>query len=158
MRSLIRGTLFCAVLISAAAAGAQRAPEDQVAAFNQKFTDAIRHMDNAAVLSLWADDGVSLLPGTDPIAGKAAITKFMEDVTSKTSGYKVVSHDNEFHDIEVSGEWASEWALTTQVVQPPDGKPRFTIHGKMLLVLHREKDGVWKIKEEAWTSSPAPHS
>jgi uncharacterized protein (TIGR02246 family) len=129
----------------------------QVDLFNQKFTDAIRHMDNAAVMNLWAEDGVSLLPNMPPIAGKPAIQKFMNEVTSKTRGYKVVSHDNDFRDIQVSGDWASEWALTTQVVQPPDNKPVLTIHGKMLLVLHREKSGQWKIEEESWTSAPTPN-
>ena len=128
----------------------------QIDAFNQKFTNAIRHMDNAAVMELWADDGVSLLPGMLPITGKPAIQKFMDDTTSKTKGYKVVSHDNDFRDIQIAGDWASEWALTTQVVQPPDDKPIFTIHGKMLLVLRREKDGSWKIKQESWNQAPAP--
>ncbi len=137
-------------------AAAQEMPaKQQIAAFNDKFTDAIRHMDNAAVMSLWAEDGVSLLPNRAAIRGKAAIQKFMEEVTSKTQGYKVVSQDDDFQDIEVSGAWASEWAVTKQVVQPPDGKPLMTIYGKMLLVLHRDQAGDWKIKEESWTSSPA---
>ncbi len=122
--------------------------------FNQKFTDDIRRMDNAATLKLWADDGVSLLPGMAPISGIAAIRKFMEDVTDKTRGFKVLSHENKFHDIQVSGDWASEWAETEQVVQQPSPKPILIIHGKMLLVLHRDKSGEWKIKEEAWTNSP----
>ena len=135
-------------------AAAQNTADKQIAAFNDKFTHAIRTMNNAEVLSLWAEDGVSLLPNMNPISGKAAIQKFMDEVTANTTGYKVVSHDNDFHDIQISDDWASEWALTTQVVQPPGGQPRMTIHGKMLLVLHREKDGAWKIKAESWTSSP----
>jgi len=143
--------MFSVISVSQTAADKQ-----QISAFNQKFTDAIRTMNNAAVIGLWADDGVSLLPNMNPISGKSAIQKFMDDVTSKTTGYKVVSHDNDFHDIQISGDWASEWALTTQVVQPPGDQPSVTIHGKMLLVLHREKDGAWKIKAESWTSSPNP--
>ena len=152
-KNQIRTHAICVIIIIVSAtAFAQSSEPHQLDVFNQKFTDAIRHMDNAAVMSLWADDGVSLLPGMAPISGKSAIQKFMEDATSKTTGYKVVSHDNDWRDLQVSGDWASEWALTTQVVQPPENKPIFTIHGKMLLVLHREKDG-WKIKQECWTSS-----
>lgn len=155
--SLTRLLTVSALLVCSSIAFAQgSAAKQQIDAFNQKFTDAIRHMDNAAVISLWADDGVSLLPGMAPIAGKPAIQKFMDDVTSKIKGYKVVSHDNDFRDIRVSGDWASEWALTHQVVQPPDNKPVLTIYGKMLLVLHRKKDGSWKIKQESWTSAPGP--
>ena len=148
-------TLFALLFILATTAIAQTSAEkQQFTAFNEKFTHAIRTMNNAEVMSLWAEDGVSLLPNMNPISGKSEIQKFMDDVTSKTTGYKVVSHDNDFHDIQISGDWASEWALTTQVVQPPGDQPRMTIHGKMLLVLHREKDGAWKIKAESWTSGP----
>lgn len=153
---MARLLIVFAILVCTNAGFSQDAMDrKQIDAFNQKFTDAIRHMDNAAVMSLWADDGISLLPGMPPIAGKPAIQKFMDDATSKTIGYKVVSHDNDFRDIQIAGDWASEWALTTQVVQPPDNKPVLTIHGKMLLVLHREKGGSWTIKEESWNSAPA---
>lgn len=149
-----RVSILIAVFCLSAAALAQDPKPRTVEEFNQTFTQAIRSMDNAAVLRLWAEDGVSLLPGKEPITGINAIRQFMDDVTAKTQGFKVVSHENKFHDVEISADWASEWAETEQVVQPPAPKPTFTIHGKMLLVLHREKPGTWKIKEEAWTNSP----
>ena len=147
--------VMCAVAVSSTDAFAQSSRDPQIVAFNQNFTDATRHMDNAATMRLWAKDGVSLLPGHKAIVGKAAIARFLDEITAKISGYKVLSHQNDFHDVQVVGSWASEWANTTQGVQPPGGKPQITIHGKMLLVLHRDKDGAWKIKEEAWSSSPA---
>lgn len=156
MKVLIGFSLRCAVIAACATGFAQVSPDSQIAAFNQKFTEATQHMDNALTLSLWAEDGVSLLPGQAAITGKPAISKFLDDVTTKIAGYKVVSHKNDFHDVEISGDWASEWANTTQVVQPPGKKPQMIIQGKMLLVLHRDKNGAWKIKEEAWTSSPTP--
>ena len=150
----MRWTWTTVVLVVAwcAAACAQDEARVQIDAFNERFTEAIRHMDNAAVMSLWAEDGVSLLPEMAPIHGRAEITKFMDDVTSKTKGFKVLAHDNDWHDVRVSGEWASEWAETKQQVRDPEGK-ELTIYGKMLLVLHREKDG-WKIEAESWTSEP----
>jgi len=49
----------------------------------------------------------------------------------------------------VSGAWASGWAFEHQVARPPDAsKPAFDGHGRMLLVLHREADGNWRIKRE----------
>ena len=147
----IHRVLLLLVVLCSGSAGAENTPAEQISALNQKFTEAIRRMDNAAVLSLWDDDGVTLLPGMAPVTGKAAIKKFMDEGTSKSTGYKVVSHESEFHDLQVSGDWASEWAITTQVVQPPENKPQITIRGKMLLVLHRDGSGEWKIKNEAWT-------
>ena len=149
--------VLCAAVFSSTVAFAQTPPHPKIAAFNRNFTDATRHMDNAATMSLWAEDGISLLPGEQAIVGKPTIAKFLEDVTAKISGYKVVSQTNDFHDLEVAGDWASEWANTTQVIQPPGNQPKITIYGKVLLVLRRDKkDGAWKIKEEAFTTSPAP--
>jgi len=62
----------------------------------------------------------------------------------------------EFHDIQVSGDWASEWATEHQVVQPPDGKPVSEGYGKMALVLRREAGGEWKVKQEMWNAAPRP--
>ncbi len=88
-----RVAIFSLLISLPAIAAAQSSNVHELDAFNQRFTDAIRHMDNAAVLSLWADDGVSLLPNTAPILGKSAIEKFMNDVTSRTKGYSVISHE-----------------------------------------------------------------
>jgi len=76
-------------------------------------------MDNAAAMSMWADNGVSLLPATAPILGKEAIAKFMDDVVAQMPGYHMERIDMDFQGIEVSGDWASEWALELQVVEPP---------------------------------------
>jgi uncharacterized protein (TIGR02246 family) len=124
----------------------------EIEAFNEEFGRAEQRMDNAEVMALWADDGVSLLPGMAPIAGKKTISRWMDDIVSQMPGYKMVKADNDFHDIQIAGDWASEWAMTHQIVQPPDGKSPIETHGKMLLVLHREKNGDWKIKEEMWNA------
>jgi ketosteroid isomerase-like protein len=42
------------------------------------------------------------------------------------------------------------------VVQPPEGKPPIEGYGKMMLVLHREANGEWKIKQEMWNAAPRP--
>jgi uncharacterized protein (TIGR02246 family) len=144
--------------LAVAAAGSLRAKsassdgQHEIEAFNDEFGRAEQRMDNAAVMALWADDGVSLLPGMAPITGKRTISRWMDDIVSQMQGYRMVKAENEFHDIQVAGDWASEWAMTHQIVQPPDGKPPIESHGKMLLVLHREKNGDWKIKQEMWNA------
>ena len=102
----------------------------QIEAFNQKLHVAILHMDNAAIMDLWADDGVDLMPGMDAISGKAAIAKWLDGVMTGMQGYRVTEEKTEFHDIQVSGDWASEWGVNHQVVQPPDGKKAIEGHGK----------------------------
>ncbi|HEX5385532.1 MAG TPA: nuclear transport factor 2 family protein [Gemmatimonadales bacterium] len=132
---------------SAAAAGVER--------FNQALADATRHMDNGATLALWADDGISLLPGAEPIVGKPAITKFLEGVTARMSGAHMKSYEQHCFGLEVSGAWASEWCTEHQVVDLGGGKT-FDGRGKMLFVLHREVDSVWRVKREMWNRAAEP--
>jgi len=148
------GRLLCLSLICLPLFAAT--PREEIDVFNRKFRDATLHMDNAAIMALWADDGVTLLPGMAPVAGKKTITKWLDDVVAGLAGYHVTAQDNDFHDIQISGEWASEWGTTHQVVQPPDGKPVIDTWGKILLVLHKESDGSWKIRQEMWNASPKP--
>lgn len=108
-------------------------------------------MDNAGVMSFWADDGVSL-PGMKPMVGKKAIAKFLDDIVAQMPGYRVTRQEIDFQGIQVSGDWASEWGLEYQVVKPPDAKPPIESRGKILLVLHKATGGDWKIKQEMWNS------
>ncbi|MGB8473873.1 MAG: hypothetical protein WCE61_07310, partial [Candidatus Acidiferrum sp.] len=101
-----------------------------------------------------AEDGVDLMPGVAPLIGKKAIVAWVENILAKMPGYKVVKEEIKFHNIEISGDWASEWATEDQVVQPPDGKPVIESRGKTALVLHREPSGEWKVKQEMWNSAP----
>ncbi len=146
--------LVCVVRMPAAAPGAAGLKE--VEAFNRKFQEVTLRMDSAALMALWADDGVTLLPAMPPLTGKKKIAEWLGDVISKMPGYKVTKQENDFHDIRVSGDWASEWGTTYQVVEPPDGKPAIESYGKILLVLHKEKDGQWKIKQEMWNAGVRP--
>jgi uncharacterized protein (TIGR02246 family) len=119
---------------------------------NQELDDAILHMDNARVLALWADDGVTLLPGLAPVEGKKNIADFMEKVVASMPGFHVSEQHTDYRDLQISGDWASQWGLTHQVAVPPDGKPAIDVRGKILLVLHRESDGTWKIEREMWNT------
>jgi uncharacterized protein (TIGR02246 family) len=128
----------------------------EVEAFNKRYVELHLKMDTAGVLALWAEDGVDLMPGEAPMIGKKTIVTWVQDIVSKMPGYKVTKQEMEFHDIQVSGDWASEWATEHQVVQPPDGKPAIEGYGKMALVLHREESGEWKVKQEMWNAAPKP--
>jgi ketosteroid isomerase-like protein len=138
------------VTVSNDSAGAK----EQIEKFNQHYRDLHFKMDTPGIFALWEDDGVDLMPGEAPIVGKKVIQAWVENTLAKMPGYKVVKQEMEFHDIQVSGDWASEWANEHQVVQPPDGKEPIESRGKMALVLHREASGEWKIKQEMWNQAP----
>jgi len=128
----------------------------EIDAFNKKFTELHLKMDTPGIMAMWADDGVDLMQGEAPIAGRKTITAWVENALSKSPGYKVAKEEMEFHDIQVCGDWASEWVTEHQGAKAPEGKPDFDGHGKTALVLHREPGGEWKIKQEMWNASPKP--
>lgn len=126
----------------------------EVAAFNLKFRAAHERMDTPGISAMWAETGVSLLPDTAPVAGKPAIVKFMNNAMANLAGYKEIKVEMDFHDVRVCGEWATEWAIEHQVIQPPDGKPVIDHWGKLALILHKDADGVWRVQQEMWNSTP----
>lgn len=128
----------------------------EIAAFNAKFVDLHLKMDTPGIMAMWAEDGVDLMQGEKPIVGRKTITAWIEDILSKMPGYKVTKEELEFHDIHVCGDWATEWATEHQMAKAPEGKEDFDGYGKIALVLHREANGEWKIKEEMWNASPKP--
>jgi uncharacterized protein (TIGR02246 family) len=147
---------FLAVFFMAAAVHAAAPVPTGIDAFNKSLDAATRSMDNAAVLALWEEDGVSLLPSTPPIVGKKAIGKFLDDVMATIPGGRMKTFAMQCHDIQVSADWGSEWCMEHQIVAFPGGKPPFDGWGKMLLVLHRGADGRWRVKEEMWNPAVAP--
>jgi len=158
MRRLLE---LCAVAAAALigatfTAGARMNPREEIEAFNKHYLELHQRMDTAGVLALWAEDGVDLMPDEAPIIGKKAIVAWVEGVQKGIAGYKVTKEELEFHDIQVAGDWASEWAMEHQVVQAPGGKPPIESYGKMALVLHREANGEWKVKQEMWNAAPKP--
>jgi uncharacterized protein (TIGR02246 family) len=153
----IRNLWLAAVLIAlstSAASGQAANRKDELEKFNNHFRELHLKMDTAGIFALWADDGVDLMPGEAPMIGKKVIQAWVEDILTKMPDYKVTKEEMEFHDIQVSGDWASEWALEHQVVQPPNGKEPIETWGKIALVLHREANGEWRIKQEMWNAAP----
>jgi uncharacterized protein (TIGR02246 family) len=128
--------------------------KEEVDRFNKRYVELHLKMDTAGIFATWAEDGVSLMPGEAPLLGKKAIVTWVGRILAQMPGYKVVKEEIDFHDIQISGDWASEWATEHQVVQPPDGKPAIDSRGKMALVLRRETNGEWKVKQEMWNQAP----
>jgi uncharacterized protein (TIGR02246 family) len=155
--SWIRGIALAVVVVGMAGsafAGGTVGAKEEIEAFNKRYVEMHLKMDTAGIFTTWAEDGVSLMPGEAPLIGKKAIVAWVENILSQMPGYKVVKEEVDFHDIQISGDWASEWATEHQVVQPPDGKPVIDSRGKMALVLHREASGEWKVKQEMWNQAP----
>jgi ketosteroid isomerase-like protein len=139
-----------------ASRGAADTANQEVWQFNQKFQDAHAKMDTNAIIGMWSETGVSLLPETAPITGKGAAASFIRDAVASLAGYKMIKVEMKFQDIRTCGDWATEWAIEHQVVQPPDDKPVIDHWGKIALILHRDADGNWRVQQEMWNSNPKP--
>src|SRR5580692_12093683 len=153
----IRGvalTIVTSLVVAFASGGRAVSAKEEVDRFNKRYVELHLKMDTAGIYGSWAEDGVSLMPEEAPLIGKKAIVAWVENILSQMQGYKVVKEEIDFHDIQISGDWASEWANEHQVVQPPDGKPVIDSRGKMALVLHREANGERKVKQEMWNQAP----
>jgi uncharacterized protein (TIGR02246 family) len=156
---VLLGVCFVALLTAAVRVKA-RTTEDagrkEIEAFNKRYVELNLKMDTPGILAPWAEDGVDLMPGNAPMIGRKKIAAWVEDIVAKMPGFKVTKQEMEFHDIQVRGDWASEWATEHQVVQPPEGKPPIESYGKIAVVLHREANGEWKVQQEMWNGSPKP--
>ncbi|MGH9743488.1 MAG: YybH family protein [Candidatus Acidiferrum sp.] len=155
MRWMCLGILAGGVAAAAFGSGGGSA-QDEIELFNKQYVEMHLRMDTAAILATWAEDGVDLMPGVAPMIGKKAIVAWVENIVAQMQGYKVVKEEIEFHNIVISGDWASEWATEHQVVKPPGQEPVIESRGKMAMVLHREANGEWKVEQEMWNRAPKP--
>jgi ketosteroid isomerase-like protein len=144
--------ILCAVPAVAAAQAAPPADGAGVERFNQAFADATRRMDDSATIALWEEDGISLLPSTPPVVGRRAIGDLITGVSRQFPGAHMLSFDLACHGLEGSGPWASEWCTEHQVVRI-SADNTFDGWGKMLLVLHRGRDGHWRLSREMWNQA-----
>jgi len=121
---------------------------------NAKEVKACQEMDHTASADLWADDGVDLIQGLQPMAGKAVIAAWLNGLTPGLKGAKMVSCTIDWKQITIQGDWAYEWGINKQRIEFPPPQQPFESEGKITLVLKRQTDGAWKIELESWNSSP----
>jgi uncharacterized protein (TIGR02246 family) len=122
--------------------------------FNRAFIDACRSMNHEAAAQLWADDGVDLLPGMEPMVGKPEISKWLLGLGEKMKGVKVLQCDVDWKETRVAGDVAYEWGINTQTVSVPDRSEPVKNKGKITLILRKQTDGSWKLALESWNVSP----
>ena len=138
----------------AASSSADSVARRAVDALNAKEVRACQQMDNPASAELWAEDGVDLIQGLEPMVGKAAIAAWLNGLTPGLKGAKMVYCTIDWKQITIQGDWAYEWGINKQRIEFPPPQQPFESEGKMTLVLKRQTSGEWKIELESWNSSP----
>lgn len=156
----MKNTLACALMMVAVftlpAQAGSVAVNDEIIAFNQAFAVATRTMNSQATLALWEDDGAALLPDAAPILGKPAMDRFLVKVIKQLHGAHMQKFELVCHDVQITGNWASEWCDEHQRVVFANGLPPLDGKGRMLLVLHREPDKTWHLSREMWQAVKIP--
>src|SRR2546426_11203287 len=61
-------------------------------------------------LSNSAKQGLGQREVSDWAFRDGGVSIWVEDIVAKMPGYKMAKQEMEFHDIQVCGDWASEWA------------------------------------------------
>jgi len=126
----------------------------EIEEFNRAFVDACRTMNQGAAAQLWADDGIDLLPGIEPLVGRPEILRWLSGLNEPMKGVKVLQCDVDWRQTRVAGDVAYEWGINTQTVSVPDRPEPVTNKGKITLILSKQRDGSWKLALESWNGGP----
>ena len=124
--------------------------------FNRRFVDGCRKVNPAVTMDLWAEDGVDLLPGMEPMVGRSAISQWLSGLSEQMKGVKILQCDVDWKQIEIRDDVAYEWGINTQTVSLPDHPEPLKNEGKIALILRRQPDGQWKLALESWNNNPRP--
>lgn len=123
-------------------------PETQVRNVIAAFQEAYQAGDVDKLMSLYADDVISLPPGRPKMEGKAALQADFEmlyqDFTLKQDTFKVV-------DLQVNGDTAFRRAEWTQTLTPKAGGEAIVETGKCM-VGFKKVGSEWKIAWEIWNT------
>jgi ketosteroid isomerase-like protein len=117
---------------------------------------------NFAALGLFYEEGARFLPPGGPMAeGPTEIQAAQQKIIE--SGVKTL--DLRAIDVIEAGDFVIEIGQITVTIQPAGikslfllmiGKRRLTIHGKSIVVWHRQKDGTLKIVADTFNHNGSP--
>jgi uncharacterized protein (TIGR02246 family) len=97
------------------------------------------------VLSLMAEDVVFLLPGREPMRGRAAFA----EASRGNAGKFRIEGEPDIQEIHLAGEYAFVWNHLSITVTPlPEGEPKHRA-GNILSVFRKEPDGRWVLFRDA---------
>jgi ketosteroid isomerase-like protein len=102
-----------------------------------------------SLVSVYAEDVISLPPNQPARVGKAAVQAMWEETLSDFAVEVSVSVE----EVEVAGGWAFERGTFNMRLSPRAGDAPIEVTGKYLDVLRQQADGSWKYSRVSWNSS-----
>jgi ketosteroid isomerase-like protein len=107
-----------------------------------------------ALLDLWIDNSVLLPPRHDPIVGKAALRRFVEEKKQQYANYDMLGYDEDWNEVMAVGEYAYQWGMVSYRLRPATGSEiAGSVH--VIRILKREQDGAWRVSRAIWNEAPA---
>lgn len=117
---------------------------------HERFLDAMRANDAAALMNVLADDVVFYPPNEKPARGKPAVRTWYQGVIAEATTDEVEVSDRH---VAVSGDWGIEQGRYVWKLAPVGGGDPFTATGHFIAIWHREADGSWRVTSDIWNSS-----
>ncbi len=121
---------------------------------NEKWVKAELAGDNETILSLYADDAVSLPSYSPMIEGKDAISESMEK--SKEAGFKFTDFKLTTLNVHASGDLVYEIGKYEMTFTMKGMDKPVKDEGKYLTVYQKQEDGSLKIKAGMWNTDMNP--
>ncbi len=125
-------------------AGVRRAIEENNARLIRTFLDG----DAAAAAALFAEDAVLMLPGMEPLTGRAAIRQGFAGIFGAVRYTEVVA---DVQEVQVFGDYALEVGTSRFTFQA--GGQTFSERGKYMVAWKRQPAGTWLIHRDVSNGS-----
>ena len=122
----------------------------------QRFAAAYATLDADRVAQIYTADALLLPPTGEILKGRAAIRERYADGfdTDRERGHtRRITF--ELVDRVVNGDLRSDYGYYTIIGRNPEGQEH-RMRGKFAKVWIRERDGVWRIRSDSYSSAPAP--
>jgi uncharacterized protein (TIGR02246 family) len=130
-------------------AGQEQRDLAAISALSQRDIAACMKNDVDALCSLWTEDGVLLMPGAQPLVGRKAICGMLQEQKAHSPGSITTDYTEDWEEVRILGDYAWQWGRMSQT-QADNGKQQ-TMWVNAMRILHREKDGSWKVARAAVT-------
>ena len=125
---------------------------DAINALHQRDMEASRKWDVDTLVSLWADDIVTLSQGEPPMIGKEANRAAIIRLRDDSRDVQIADYILSFNEVKIVGDWAFEWGTYSGTVRPIRGGEAIRTTGNVIRVLKKDSDGAWKIARAMYDS------
>ena len=134
--------------------GPSDAPDRQaIHELDRKDIAASKENDVEALVALWTEDGVLLLPGSAPVVGRPAIREVLlqqQQPQRHAAQAQTLAYDEEWDEVLIESRHAFEWGkITTTMKLPNTRQVQQSVNA--IRVLSRQPDGSWRFARVAIT-------